>query len=351
MRHPWSARRLTRRQLAKLTLAVPMLGQAAAAPAALDVTPELVAAATKEGQVVFYAAEDLNVANNVASSFGAKYPGIKVTVERSGGEQVFQRLMQEAQSGINAADFVTSSNRGHFVAWKQQNMLAPYVTPDLLRWPAAQRDSDGTYASGSGTLTVLAYNTKLVKPEDAPMSFKDLLDPKWKNKIVLAHPAYSGSILSATYVISKLMGWDYFKRLAAQNIMQVQSGTEPPKKVVQGERQVMYGSEGTSWTLIDAGEPIAIAYPAEGTPGASGAGGLLAKAPHPNAARLFAQFFFSKDGMQIVSDGGYRVFHPDVSLKANRKPLKDITTVYVDQAELDRVTEAVKDQYAQIFGT
>jgi iron(III) transport system substrate-binding protein len=342
---------LGRRQLAKLALLAPMLGNIAAAPAPAEVTPELVAAATKEGSVAFYAAEDLGVANGIARAFEGKYPGIKVGIERSGGEQVFQRVMQEAQSDVNAADFVTSSNRSHFIAWKREKMLAAYVTPDLLKWPEAQRDPDGTYASGSGTLTLLAWNTKLVEPDGAPKSFKDLLDPKWKNKIVLAHPAYSGSILSATYAISKMLGWGYFEQLAKQNIMQVQSGVEPPKKVAQGERQVMYGSEGTSWTLIDAGEPIGIAYPEEGTPGVAGAGAVLAKAPHPNAARLFAQFFFSKDGMQIVSDGGYRVFHPDVALKPNRKPLKDIKTIFIDQEELDKVTESVKDKYAQLFGT
>ncbi len=340
------------------TLAAPagavMLLSASAALAQVQptqVTQQLIDAAKKEGKVVVYLAEELDVANKVARSFEAKYPGIKVTVERSGGERVFQRLMQESSTGINAADFVTSSNRSHFVAWKREKLLAPFVTPDILQWPADQRDPDGTYASGTGTLTVLAYNTKLVKPEDAPKSFKDLLDPKWKGKIALGHPAYSGSILSATYVIAQKLSWDYFKSLATQNIMQLQSGTEPPKKVALGERQIMFGSEGTSWTLMDAGEPLAIIYATEGTPGVSGAGGLLAKAPNPNAARLFAHHFFSKDGMQILSDGGYRVFHPDVTLKANRKHLRDINTIFADSNELDRVTEEVKAKYASIFGT
>jgi iron(III) transport system substrate-binding protein len=287
----------------------------------------------------------------MASVFEQKY-GIKVTVERSGGERVFQRLMQEYSTGINAADFVTSSNQSHFLAWKREKMLAQSVTPDRLKWPANQRDPDGMYASGTGTLSVIAYNTKLVKAEDAPKGFKDLLDPKWKDKLVLAHPAYSGSMLSAVYLIQQKMGgWDYFKGIAAQNVMQVQSGTEPPKKVALGERAVMFGSEGTSWTLVEAGEPLAMVYPAEGTPGASGAAAILAKAPNPNAARLFSQFFNSKDGMQILSDGGYRVFHPDVVLKANRKKLQEVTTTYADPDVLDKVTEDVKKRWAEMFGT
>ena len=314
-------------------------------------TPALIEAAKKEGVVSVYTGEELETATRMSRAFEARYPGVKVTMERTGGERIFQRIMQEASSNINAADFVSSSNRSHYVEWKRQNMLAPYVTPDLLKWPADQRDPDGTYASGSGTLTVLGYNTKLVKAEDAPKSFKDLLDPKWKSKIALAHPSYSGSILSAVFILSQKLGWDYFKQLAAQDIMQVQSGTEPPKKVALGERLVMFGSEGTSWTLIDAGEPISIIYAAEGTPGVSGAAGILVKAPHPNAARLWAHFFFSQEGMQIVSDNGYRVFHPDVVLKANRKKIQEIPTIYPDTTAVDKNTDDVKARYAALFGT
>jgi iron(III) transport system substrate-binding protein len=340
--------------LTAFAAAVALASVASFASAQVQPSPlnqQLIDAAKKEGKVVVYLAEELDVANKITTGFEAKYPGIKVTLERSGGERVFQRLMQEATSGINAADFVTSSNRSHFLAWKREKMLAPYMTPDLTKWPADQRDPDGTYFSGTGTLTVLAYNTKLVKAEDAPKSFKDLLDPKWKGQIALAHPAYSGSILSATYLLAQKLGWDYYKGLAAQDIMQVQSGTEPPKKVALGERKVMFGSEGTSWTLMDAGEPLAIVYASEGTPGVSGAAAVLAKAPNPNAARLFAHYFYSTDGMQILSDGGYRVFHPDVVLKANRKKMQDITTVFADTAELDKVTEEVKKRYAELFGT
>ena len=343
---------LTRRTFTALTAGAALFPARAfaQAPAVSPLNQALIDAAKKEGGVVFYAAEELDVATKVATTFEAKY-GIKVTVERSGGERVFQRLMQEVSTGINAADFVTSSNRSHFVAWKREKILAPYMTEDLMKWPADQRDPDGMFASGTGTLTVLAYNTKLVKAEDAPKSFKDLLDPKWKGKIALGHPAYSGSILSAVYVLAQKLGWDYFKQLATQDIMQLQSGTEPPKKLAVGERQVMFGSEGTSWTLMDAGEPLSIIYASEGTPGVSGAAGILGKAPHPNAARLFAQFFYSKDGMQILSDGGYRMFHPDVTLKANRKRMQDIPTIFADSTELDKAAEDVKAKYAQYFGT
>ncbi len=80
---------------------------------------------------------------------------------------------------------------------------------------------------------------KLLKAEDAPKSFADLLDPKWSGKIVKAHPGYSGTILTATFEIARDLGWPYLEKLSKQRVMQTQSATDPPKKLAAGERAVM----------------------------------------------------------------------------------------------------------------
>ena len=171
----------------------------AAAPAAEPVTPALIEAATKEGKVVWYTSIDLAVSEKIAKSFEAKYPGIAVRVERSGAERVFQRIGQEYSSNIHAVDVVNSSDAAHFVAWKRDGLLAAYVPEDVAKfYPAEHRDADGLFATCRITLSVIGYNTNLVKAEDAPKSFADLLDPKWKAKMVKAHPAYSGTIMTAT---------------------------------------------------------------------------------------------------------------------------------------------------------
>src|SRR5437764_11309783 len=94
-------------------------------------------------------------------------------------------------------------------------------------------------ASFSVGLCIIAYNTDLVKAEDAPQSFADLLDPKWKGKIVKAHPSYSGTILTATYQTARDVGWSYYEKLAQQSVLQVQSASDPPKKLALGERSIM----------------------------------------------------------------------------------------------------------------
>src|SRR5437868_2244448 len=212
----------------------------AEAPPPEPVTPTLIEAAKKEGQVSYYTSTDLPVAEKLAKAFEAKYPDIEVRVERTGAERVFQRIGQEYSSNIHAVDVVNSSDAAHFIVWKRDGILVPYVPEDVAKfYPAEHKDADGQFASWRIWLSIIAYNTNLVKAEEAPKSFADLLDPKWKGKIVKAHPGYSGTIMTATYQMQRDLGWSWFEQLAKQNIMQVQSSADPPNELEIGERAVM----------------------------------------------------------------------------------------------------------------
>src|SRR6267143_5306626 len=259
------------------------------APPAEPVTPALIEAAKKEGQVSYYTSTDLPVAEKLAKAFEAKYSGIAVRVERTGAERVFQRIGQEYGSNIHAVDVVNSSDASHLIVWKRDGLLAPFVPEDVAKhYPAEHKDADGMYASFRVGLSIIAYNTNLVKPEDAPKSFADLLDPKWKGKLVKAHPGYSGTIMTATYQMSRDLGWQYFEKLAQQNVMQVQSSADPPKKLALGERAVMAdGNEYNIFQIKEGGGPVEPGYATEGTPLIVGPSGVFKAAPHPNAARLF----------------------------------------------------------------
>src|SRR5581483_10844741 len=229
----------------------------AAAPPAEAVTPALIAAAKKEGKVVHYTSVDLPLAEKVAKAFEAKYPGIAVRIERTGAERVFTRIAQEQSSRIFACDVVQSSDAAHFVVWKREGLLAPYVPEEVAQhYPAEHKDPDGLFASYRVYLCIMAYNTNLVKAADAPKGFRDLLDPKWAGKIVKAHPGYSGTILTATFQTARDVGWDYFEKLAKQRIMQVQSASDPPKKLALGERAIMAdGIEYGIFQLKEKGQP------------------------------------------------------------------------------------------------
>jgi iron(III) transport system substrate-binding protein len=324
----------------------------AAAPPAEPVTPELIAAARKEGQVIYYTSTDLPVAEGLAKAFEAKYPGIAVRVERTGAERVFQRIGQEYSSNIHAVDVVNSSDAAHFIVWKRDGILLPFVTEDVAKfYPPEHKDPDGQFASWRVWLSIIAYNTKLVKADEAPKSFADLLDPKWKGKIVKAHPGYSGTIMTATYQMQRDLGWSFFEQLAKQNIMQVQSSADPPKKLALGERAVMAdGNEYNIFQMKEAGGPVEPVYASEGSPLIIGPNGIFKGSPNPNAAKLFQSFCFSRDAQQLIIDsGGLRSVHPQTQEKPGRKPFKDIKTMKDDAAAVEQQGDAIKARYSKIF--
>jgi len=324
----------------------------AAGPEPTPVTPELIAAAKKEGAVVWYGSEDLQLVTAVAKAFEAKYPGIKATAERSGAERNFQRISQEYASNIHAVDVVTSSNPGPILYWKREGLLAAFVPEDVARWPAADRDPEGYYAANCLTFAAMGYNSRMVKPEEAPKSFADLLDPKWKGKLVKAHPGYSGTIVTSTLAVSKALGWEYFEKLGQQQVLQVQSAIDPPRKVAQGERPVMVdGAEASALQLIGSGAPLVLVYPVEGTPVVTLNGAVMKQAPHPNAARLFMNFMYSREGQQIFVDYGFRSVHPEAREPSGRTPLSEIKVLRTDPEEQERLGGEIKARYARYFGT
>jgi iron(III) transport system substrate-binding protein len=323
-----------------------------AAPPASAITPALIEAAKKEGKVVWYTSVDLPLAEKVAKAFEAKYPGVAVRVERSGAERVFQRIGQEYASNIHAADVANSSDAAHFIVWKKGNLLKAYVPEDVGKfYPAEHKDPDGMFASFRVWVCIIAYNTNLVKKEEAPKSFADLLDPKWKGKIVKAHPGYSGTIMTATYQMQRDLGWGFFEKLAAQNIMQVQSSADPPKRLALGERAVMAdGNEYNIFQIKEKDGPVEPVYATEGSPLIVGPTGIFKAAPNPNAARLFCNYSFTPECQQLIIDtGGLRSMHPSTKEKAGRTPFKNIKTMKDDPAAVEKMSDEIKQHYSKIF--
>jgi iron(III) transport system substrate-binding protein len=316
------------------------------------ISPALIEAAVKEGRVVFYTAMDLPVAEKFGKAFEAQYPGIGVRVERSGAERLFQRIGQEVESRIYAADLVNSADASHFIVWKRSGWLASYLPEDVARhYPPPYFDPEGFWVTTRVWLSSLGYNTNLVGSQDAPRSFADLLDPKWTGKMVKAHPAYSGTIMTATFQIVREMGWSYLEKLSRQRVLQVQSSTDPPKKLALGERAVM--ADGNDYNLVqlkEAGQPVEVVYPAEGTPLIAGPTGVFASAPHPNAARLFQAWLHSRQAQQILVDfARQHSVHPLVSPRPGTRKLGEIKIWKDDPAGVERASEEIKTRYAQLF--
>src|SRR5215475_11858060 len=273
----------------------------ARATAAEPITPALVEAATKEGKLAFYTAMDL----------------------------------------------------AHCITWKRNGWLAPYMPEEVTKhFEPKYYDPDGLHITTRILISPLAYNTNLVKKEEAPKSFKDLLDPKWAGKLVKAHPAYSGTIMNATFQTARELGWEYFEKLAKQRVLQVQSATDTPKKITLGERAIMI--DGAGYLVIrdkEDGQPVEIVYPEEGTPLAASPSAVFKAAPNPNAARLFQNWMHGREAQQLLVDVARQYSpHAQTVEKPGVRRLADIKLMKEDPEGVEKTADEVKTRYGKIFG-
>ena len=311
-----------------------------------------VEAAKKEGKVVWYTSLALPTAEKIGKLFEAAYPGIKVEVQRTGSQRILQRVMQEQQANLKLVDVIHTSDAGHFVLLKEKKLLMKYTPAGIDAFPAGFKDKDGYYFTLRATVNVIAYNTKLVSAAEAPKTWKDLLDPKWKGKLVTAHPGYSGVISTHVLALVHLHGWDYFKQLAQNKLMLVQSAVDPAGVVASGERAVAVdGGDYYYYQMKKKGNPIEVVYPKEGVPLVVSPTAIASFAPHPNAAKLFTDFTFTRELQQVMADSeGLYTGHPEVKYPSDKPKLSDLKLLNVEAEELEKRNEEIKSRFVEFFG-
>jgi iron(III) transport system substrate-binding protein len=338
--------------MSKLTRALAVLTVLLATVSGASAQDPRLEAAKKEGKVVWYTSLALPSAEKVAKLFEVAYPGIKVEVHRTGSERILSRVMQELQANIKNVDVVHTSDAGHFVLLKGKNLLLKHTPAGVDGFPAGFKDKDGYYFGLRATVNAIAYNTKAVSAAEAPKTWKDLLDPRWKGKMVTAHPGYSGVIATHVLALVNQYGWDYFKQLAQNRLMLVQSAVDPSGVVASGERAVaVNGGEYTFYQTKKKGNPIEIVYPKEGVPLVVSPTAIMSFAPHANAAKLFTDFTFSREVQQVMADSeGLYTGHPEVKYPADKPKLSELKLLSVDPEELEKRSEEIKKRFVEFFG-
>jgi iron(III) transport system substrate-binding protein len=314
----------------------------------------LVAAARKEGQVTWYVSQySARVADEAGTAFTKKYPGIKVNVVRATNAVTYARLTQDLRHGAHECDVFTTTALSQFVHLKKQGVLARYVPPNVAHMIPSLRNLDpdeAYYFPTIVTAVFLAYNTQKVKAADAPTSWKDLLDPKWDHKIAMGSPLFSGVVAMEVLGLHKVYGWDYFKQLMKNHPLVGRSVNDVVTMLNSGERTVAAGASGTAPASAARGNPIAIAYPSDGTVLIKPPTAVLEKAPHPNAARLFENFLLGKiHGAIAARDYRYPV-RADVPLPKGLKPLSEVKVIPLTEKDVVEGIPQVRKEWRGIFG-
>lgn len=277
-----------------------------------DSAPELIAAAKKEGELVLYTAMQRKVIAQSVEMFQKKY-GIKVTFVRKGSGGIIQLVEAERQTKNYKGDVADLWDPPTFRAWKKDGLFLAYKPTDGDKIKKELVDSDWEIVTVSPVTIVMVYNTRALKKEQAPKSFKDVLDPKWKGKLTHSDPVYSGSTTAAVNILMNLYGWKFYRDLAAQKPLIVQSIGATPRLLLSGEAQV-------GVTAIDAdirdymakGEPLDVIVPAEGVPYFTWDAGILKTAAHKNTAKLWMDFMVSKEHQAFLATQKYYPSRTDV---------------------------------------
>lgn len=279
------------------TLAMSALPGVAQPIANTDPPAALIKAAQAEGRVMVYSSDDEATQRNMLDAFEKKY-GIKGSFIRFPTAPLMQRFNTESDNGTVQADVVSVSSTVPFVTHADRfATLTPSELPNLAKWP--QSAVKRTYVDHATDIVALIYNTDLVKPSEVPKTWAELANPKWKGKFLLMDPQVADNYMGWLDAVERAHGTDLLRKIAAQDYKLTQSGASGVQMVAAGA--YLFNAPtftGFAQQLIAKKAPIATQYLAAPTVVAARSMGIAARAPHPNAARLFVNWLLSQEGVR-----------------------------------------------------
>lgn len=273
-------------------------GFAASAAAQQEPPASLIAAAKAEGALMMYSSDDEARQKAMLAGFEKKY-GIKGSFIRFPTGPLMQRFSVEADANNVQADIVSVSSPIPFESRPERfAAISTQDVPSLARWPREYIKPN--FVLHTLDVVALVYNTDQVKPADVPKTWADLADPKWKGRFLLTDPQVADNYLGWLDAVERKLGTDYLRKVATQNYKVTQSGASGVQMVAAGA----YAFNAPTFTAFSAAliakkAPIAIQYLNEPAVISARSFGIAARAPHPNAARLYANFLFSEEGMRL----------------------------------------------------
>ena len=335
-----------------LTLTLALLGSTAAL--AFDGEPALYEAAKKEKDFTWYTAHyNSETAVAICQGFEKKYPGVKCNHIRTTAQVAYQRLAQDQKAGIAQCSVISSTDQSHYTKMKQDGWLLPYKPKNLSELVDAFRsfnDPDGLFTATAAGLVLLTYNTSVVSPAEAPRKWTDLADPKWKNKVSIGHPGFSGYVGTWVVQMKKLYGWDYFKKLELNKPRIGRSINDTVTMLNAKESIVAAGPSATTLESRAKGNPVAVVYPEDGAVLMVSASGILKKAPAPNAGRLFIEYLLSREGNEVMVAQYQDPVNKSVKPMAGGKSIAEIKTIRPTAVEIETGIPEVKELFRETFG-
>ncbi|MDB5791756.1 MAG: hypothetical protein JWQ80_1780 [Massilia sp.] len=306
-----------------------------------DREQRLLEGAKKEGTVVVYTSLNLKDSVPITDAFEKKY-GLKVSLWRAGSEKVLHRTVTEARAGRFSPD-VIETNGPEMEALYREKLLSEFYSPAFKDIPAMAFPPHRHYVADRFNFFVLGYNTNLVKPEDVPRSYQDLLHPRWHGKIGI-ESGDSDWFAAVTKAMGEKEGLAYFRKLAATQPQMRTGHTLMAELLSAGELPIaatVYNHNVER--LSKKGAPVKW-VPLGPTFGRPNAIGVARHAPHPHGALLFTDFMLSREGQELIKERNRVPASTAVDTALNKFPYKMIDPVIV----LDE-SQKWEQLWAQLF--
>src|SRR5574337_177296 len=327
---------------------------AAAAGLALGLPSRAETAAT--GKVLQYAGGSAESVTALDQLFTAK-TGIPAESWRAGGVAVVQKVEAEFQAGRVLHNVIGNTEVEVMVRWAEQGHLLAYDSPESPRFPREFR-MPGYWVPQKVLLNTIAYNTGVVRPAEAPKHWGDLMDPRWKDKIVMLDARASGSGVHFVYAMRKLLGKEFAARMAKQNVLLKRSGGDVANTVVAGERPIGVGiQEYYVYSRAKQGGPIMAVLPDEGVPMTLYALCIPKNGPDLEAAKRYVDFALGREAQTMWQEKfATPVLRDDVPpypREFGLRPLKEVKIIFsaIEHLKEEGATKReFMDEWKQVSG-
>jgi len=308
--------------------------------------------AKKEGAVMFFSNENIDLLQKFAEGFMKRYPFVKADFWRGSGARLVERVLLEHRAKKLDADVVNVPfEAGRTI--KQAGVWTLYRSPELRNYSKMHADEKGFWFAAHLNIAVIAYNTKMVKADEAPKEYPDLYNAKWKGDLSI-------DLEPERALMGWLVSWgeektrDFLKRLMRNGMVVRRGHTQQIQLLCGGEFKI--GVEIYAYRVAQFKHerkcPVGMSFP-NPTPGSVGSlAGINRNAPHPHAAALFADFVLSAEGEKLLASTGRIPGHREVKSiyeEVNDLEKKKVPLLLVSPEKADELGDVAKKIMEEIL--
>jgi iron(III) transport system substrate-binding protein len=298
------------------------------------------------GTVMIYTSIYPDIIEKVKPEMAKAFPNLDIQWFQGGTEKVITKISGEVEANRVQADLLMVADPSYYLTLKEKNLLYKYDAPNR-KDVVLPKDEEGYWTPVRISNMIIAYNTKKISDADAPKSWQDLLDPKWKGKIGMPSPLLSGTAYVTAGALSDKYGWDYFSALKNNGLKVEEGNSALQNKLLTGEYDIVIILEENILKMAGKGEPVKVVYPEDGTIIIPSPIAIFNTSQNKEAAEAITNWWLSKEGQQAIVKGWMHSVRADVEPPKGAPALKTFMdkAVNADWNKLAKNAEQIKETF------